>query len=340
MGYGELAVSDAYKAHLLLESFLGVTSSSMAQWELDKDSLPYKVIDAIARNINELDPAVVGKVGPAVSLTKRLQEKTFLVMIRALISIRAYHDAIWVLDKAIVLCGTSVSLQELRSEVDERSRDMRKRLQSQQRSPEYIQRTMELGGVERISYPWIDPEELKRGNKAVKKVKAKFETSSSNATLGLSSVGSTTCDNFGVFARQDIPRGDLIVTDKSAFTVLNVQLIPNCWACSEPLGEIVISMSCCKVMFCTESCKIEAMNTYHGVLCGKDFRWLYKASKDAYELSNEMIPLLLMKVLATAVQQNAKPLKGMFVWSLKLMFQLHFLALISVRLACALCNDV
>lgn len=57
----------------------------------------------------------------------------------------------------------------------------------------------------------------------------------------------------------------------------------------------------CKARFCTESCKTKTMNNYHRVLCGRDFKWLCEACKDANMLSNDMIPLLLMKVLATAI---------------------------------------
>lgn len=311
LGYGELAVSDAYKARLLLDSFLGVFDTSVLSSGLDENSLPRKVSAALAGIAREPDTAAARehKAGE-VSRAKLLQHEAFQVMVSALIYVRAYHDAIQVLDEAIVLCGSSEQLQDLCTQVKEKSRFMEQWLRARYQSLEYIQQSMKQGFVDRVAYPWINPDELQRGNKAMKKVKRKFETSSANATLGLSSVGGTISDNYGVFARQDISQDTLIVTDRSALTILEFQGKENCWACSEPLGQNSISVSCCKAIFCSELCKTEATNTYHRVLCGKDFGWLYEASKDANELTNDMVPLLLMKILATAVQQNARPLKG------------------------------
>lgn len=167
----------------------------------------------------------------------------------------------------------------------------------------------------------------------MKKVKNKFETATTNATLGPSSVGGSTSDNLGVFARQDILRGDLIVTDKSAFTIFNLQGQENCWACYEPLGHANVSMNCCKAKYYSQSCKTEAINTYHRVLCDKEFEWLYRASKDVDQISNDMISLLLMKILA------AKPLKGTSFQTLNFILQFRSLAMRSVRLACTLWMD-
>lgn len=311
LGYGELAVSDAYKARLLLDSFLGVYDTAVASSDLDKDSLPCKVSAALAGIVGKRDTGAARESEAGnVSRATWLRQQAFMVMGSALIGVRAYHDAIQVLDEAIMLCGTSEQLQTLCSKAKDESRYMEQSLQARHQTPGHIQQSMKQGGVERVAYLWINPEELGRGKKAMKKVKNKFETASTNATLGPSSVGGTTSDNLGVFARQDILRDELIVIDRSAFTVLNVEGKENCWACSGPLGYETVAMNCCKAKFCSESCKTEAINTYHRVLCDKDFTWLYEASKDADPVSSDMIPLMLMKILATAVQQNARPLKG------------------------------
>ena len=335
LGYGELAVSDAYKARLLIDSFLGVFDTTVASSDLDKESLPYKVSAALTGIVGRRDMEAARKFEAGnVSTAKWLQQQAFVAMASALICVRAYHDAIQVLDEAIVLCGTSEQLQTLCSKAKGESRYMEQSLQARHQTPGYIQQSMKQGGVERVAYPWINPEELGRGKKAMKKVKNKFETASTNATLGPSSVGGTTSDNLGVFARQDILRDELIVIDRSAFTVLNVEGKENCWACSEALGHETVSMNCCKAKFCSESCKTEAINTYHRVLCDKDFTWLYEASKDADPVSNDMISLVLMKILATAVQQNARPLKGTPDRSPSLILQIEILAMRSVRSGC------
>ena len=285
----------------------------MAYPILYKDGLPYKVRVALAGIIKKAHAGTTRASGDdVVSLAKSLQQQAFVVMASALISVRAYNDAIQVLDEAAILYGRSGKLQGLRSQAEAELRLMEQSLQAQKHSPYYIQQSMKQGRVGRAAYPWISPEELRRSNKAVKKIKAKFETASvnKNAILGPSTVGGVTDDSFGVFAREDIVRDELIVIDTSAFTAFNIHSKENCWACSEPLSHNTFSMPCCGTEFCRESSKTEATKTYHQSLCGKDFRWPYEASKDAQQQSNDMIPLLLMKVLATAVQQNASPLKG------------------------------
>lgn len=334
LGYGELAVSDAYKGRLLLDSFLGVFDTKNVYWDLDKDSLPCKVSAALAGTIGKLDTGVTRQCEAGnVSIAKSLQQQAFLVMASALLCVRAYHDAIQVLDEAVVLGGTSEGLQKLCSQVKERSRSMEQPIPARHQKPGYMQRSTKQGGVQRVAYPWINPEELGRGNKAMKKAKTKLEAASRNATLGPSSLGGATSDNLGVFARQDITRNELIVTDRSAFTVFNVQGKDDCWACSKPLGHEIVFMNCCNNKFCSESCKTEAVNTYHRVLCDKDFEWLYRASKDADQSSNDMVPLMLMKILATAVQQNAKPLKGTSFQNSNFTFPLGALAMRGIRSA-------
>lgn len=309
LGYGELAVSDAYKARLLLDSFLGVFDTNGAHSDLDKDSLPYKVSAAFVGVMEKQDTkAARGSDSSILSNAKSLHQQAFLVMASALICLRGYHDAIQVLDEAIVLYGASEQLQRLSLQVKEAFRSLEP--WHHPLLPGCGPQSTKHGGIKRVAYPWISPEELERGNKAIKNLKSRFESASMNAAIGPSSVGGTASDNFGVFARRDISRREQIVIDKSAFTMVNNQSNEVCWACSGPLPHGIISMRCCKAKFCSESCKIEASNTYHRVLCGKNFTWLYEASKDADELSNDMKPLLLMKILATAVQLNAKPLKG------------------------------
>lgn len=310
MGYGELAVSDAYKARLLVDSFLGFFNTNTVLLYPDNDSLPCKVNAALARTVKKSDTEFAAKREPGMSMAKQLQGEAFRIMVMALISVRAYHDANRVLDEMTMIWGTSELALGPRLRVTRLVRVFEHVLQAQQSSPEDIPEMIKRGAVDRVPYPWINPEELRRGNKAVKKAKMKFGTFSSNATLGPSSVDGAKSDSLGVFARQNITQGELIMTDKSGFTVRNAQDGSKCWACSEPLSHNAVPTDCCKARFWTEPCKSEAMKTYHRALCGKDFNWLYEASENADLLSNDMIPLLLMKVLATAVQQNAKPLKG------------------------------
>ena len=61
----------------------------------------------------------------------------------------------------------------------------------------------------------------------------------------------------------------------------------------------------------------EAKDTYHDVICGKDFSWLYRACTEADQIYCDKGPLMMVKILATAIQQNCKPLEFSCVRTLK-----------------------
>ena len=87
--------------------------------------------------------------------------------------------------------------------------------------------------------------------------------------------------------------------------------------CMRVPEKLAIQMTCCTSKYCSEPCMEEAKETYHDVICGKDFSWLYKACKEADQIYSDRIPLMLVKILATAVHLNCKPLKVPCVRTLK-----------------------
>lgn len=138
LAYGELAVSDAYKARLLLDCFLDVFDTNVAYPDLDKDSLPCKVSAALAGNTRDsVTGAARDYEAGNVFNAKSLQQQAFLVIAAALISVRAYHDAIQVLDEAIVLYGASEQLQSLCSQAKGESGSMKQCFQSRHQTPAY-----------------------------------------------------------------------------------------------------------------------------------------------------------------------------------------------------------
>ena len=47
--------------------------------------------------------------------------------------------------------------------------------------------------------------------------------------------------------------------------------------------ETATQMTCCTSKFCSLSCKKQATKAYHGIICSKDFSWLYIYIKCARE---------------------------------------------------------
>ena len=308
LGYGELTAADAYRCRLLCEA---VSTDACRIWKEGDGSLTDKVVKAVKSAIPGSDFAIVKRE------IRAIEEMAWLVMAQGLMCIRAWYDAIAVLEEGLKNYPDNSLFKILLAKLKPALGKLKEELRAQGHDRATISMAMKRGRVDRVAYPWIVPEEFTRGTKAIKKVKVKFEAAATNASIAPSGLGGTTDDNYGVFAKCDINKGDQILLDKSIYSDFNIHNVNNCSACSCPLNGSNVTVDCCKAKFCTESCKTEALNAYHKILCGKDFTWLYDACKDTDSMTNEMIPLHMVKVLATAIQQNAKPLKVACVGTLK-----------------------
>lgn len=286
-------------------------------WKEGDGSLTSKVIEAIVSKSQQRDFEFT-EVRDEISV---IEERAWLIMAQGLMCIRAWYDALSVLEDGLKKYPSSLVFKSLLAKLKLDLEKLKEDFKAQGQDNTTVQNTTKRGRVGRVAYPWIVPEELTRGTKAIKKLKARFESAATKAAVAPSGLGGTTDGNYGVFATDDIKKGERILLDRSIFSCYNTLGISDCSACCQPLYGSKVTADCCKARFCTESCKAEALNAYHRVLCGKDFGWLYAACKDAGIVTNEMIPLHMVKVLATAIQQNAKPLKVACVGTLTADYQ-------------------
>lgn len=311
LGYGELAIADAYRGRLLIEAFRA------GEKELFQDSFPRKVVkDKLFFKVYtavSIDVAMSSNgEGPAkahqqlVFELDEMEERAFVTTIEGLRRLGAVYDALEVAREAktrfpknAVIEGYVQSLPIQQRALDEEC------LKQGIHHPA----ARKVGRLRRVQYPWVVQEEVGRSNKAIKKVKANIKAASNNAVLRTSPLCCGTEESLGVFARRKIPKGERIVLDRSIFSTFNDTAETNCDACSILLSGNPHVLECCKVRYCSAICKADALKSYHKTLCRKDFRWLYREYSDADPLLNDMIPLLMVKVLATAIQQNARPLK-------------------------------
>lgn len=318
LGYGDLAAADAYRCRLLCEA---VSMQACRTWKEGDGSLTGKVVQALVSNPRSNFESAVFRDEIRVT-----EERALLIMAQGLMCIRAWYDTISVLEDAVKKFPSGFMFKSLLARVKLNLEQLEKDFRAQSQDSATIQKTVKRGRVGRVAYPWIAPEELTRSTKAMKKVKAKFDAAATKVGIASSGLGGTTDDNYGVFANGDVNKGERILLDKSIYSDFNTLSVDRCSACCQPLHGSNVMVDCCKAKFCTESCKVEALNAYHKILCGKDFSWLYAACKDADHVFNDMIPLHMVKVLATAIQQNTKPLKVRCVGTLKADFQKEVLS--------------
>jgi len=311
LGYGELAVADAHRGRLLIEAFRAGEKNFFQDFrsgKVDTDTLVYKVYKTVFIRV-AMSPEWTGPAEAheeTIALFNEMEERALITMVEGLSRIQALHDALVVAREAkrrfpknAVFEGYVQMLPFQQRALDQECRE----------KDIHDPAVRKVGRLHRVQYPWIAQEEVGRSNKAIKKIKANIEAASDNAVLRTSPLCCGTEDSLGVFTRRKIPKGERIVLDRSVFSIFNDTAETTCDACSAPLSGNSHALECCNVRYCSAICKAEALKSYHKTLCRKDFGWLYKQYSDADPLSNDMVPLLMVKVLATAIEQNARPLK-------------------------------
>lgn len=180
----------------------------------------------------------------------------------------------------------------------------------------------DCGYVRRERYPWnkLEPDRLKdlsTLNDMMNKVAPKLEvraTKLPNLTAASANVASTTVTQLGVFAKEDIAPGEVILDEFSMLTANNKLQDALCDACSADLPQLdcsgkdeTVSCDYCEVVFCSEKCYKLAMLEYHEALCEKDVESIAKDVPPA-EAADSLYSLLLLRTLAMAETKGIHPL--------------------------------
>jgi len=311
LGYGELAVADAYRGRLLIEAFRAGEKQFFQDFLSKKvaaDTFVCKIYRTVF--IRVATPSKWMGMAKAhqqiTAVFNEMEERAFITMIEGLRRLGAFHDAIGVAHEAKkrfpangIFKGYVQMLPFHQRALDQKCRE----------KGIVNPGVRKVGRAHRVQYPWITQEEVTRSKKAIKRVKANIEAVSDNAVLDASALSNGTQDSLGVFAKRNISKGERLVLDKSIFSSFNETTRNACDACCAPFSSTPITSECCNVRYCSASCKAEVARSYHKTLCGKDLGWLYKEYPDADPLGNDMVPLLMVKILATALEKNARPLK-------------------------------
>ncbi|KAK5149327.1 hypothetical protein LTR04_007198 [Oleoguttula sp. CCFEE 6159] len=205
----------------------------------------------------------------------------------------------------------------------------------------HVEEFPEVTIVRRELYPWNKHEpnrisELDFLNKEMSKVAPKLEVRATD--LPVLSVGtkskapSETTKQLGVFAKEDIAPGEIILTETSLLTANNRLHDSLCDACGADLPDLTVSnptpdqvaaaakvVTCpeCNIsVFCTPKCLDLAQKSYHPALCDKDAEAIAKDVPPA-EAADALYAHLLLRTLAMAETQAAHPLdlsEVKFIW--------------------------
>ncbi|KAF4996248.1 hypothetical protein FGRMN_4604 [Fusarium graminum] len=330
LGYPDLAAGDAYRALLLADEVL---NEGFEYHEQAIESLQMHTAvplpDVLAHGNLPQDDLQPIEAGSEI-------EDEAVKRLAILAQVRAYQ----VLSLNLLLCGSlqsaanfcqrglqlSPSNQELLDAKSNIVTVARRRLRRDDIDIDY-HNLPEQGLVRREVYPWNDhepdrfaPESLADLNEHLGVMAPKCAVEVATLPVLLEGASSTddyeiipTCKQLGVFAKEDIAPGEVVLREYSLLTANNRLKDSICDACSSelpPLGsenEPVNCPECYDTVFCTQYCYEQAMERYHPAVCEKDVDAIAK-DPDAFEADHTLYVLLLSRILAIATHEEVNPL--------------------------------
>ncbi|RBR07031.1 uncharacterized protein FIESC28_10847 [Fusarium coffeatum] len=330
LGYPDLAAGDAYRALTLADEVLNEGFEYHEQaFESLQMHTAVPLPDVLAHGNLPQDNIQANDLGSEI-------EDEAVKRLAILAQVRAYQ----ILSLGLLLCGSlqsaasfcqrglqlSPSNQELLDTKSNIVTVARRRLRRDDIDIDYPN-LPDQGLVRREVYPWNDhepdrfaPESLAELNEHLSDMAPKCAVEVATLPVLLEGASSTddyeiipTCKQLGVFAKEDIAPGEVVLREYSLLTANNRLKDSSCDACSSdlpPLGsenEPVSCPECYDTVFCTQYCFDQAMERYHPAVCEKDVDAIAK-DPDAFEADQTLYLLLLSRVLAIAAHEEVNPL--------------------------------
>ncbi|EFR02982.1 hypothetical protein MGYG_09106 [Nannizzia gypsea CBS 118893] len=128
--------------------------------------------------------------------------------------------------------------------------------------------------------------------------------------------GGSVSIQLGLFAKEDIAPGEVILHESSMLTATNRLHDDICDACNGRLPELssseppVACEDCHDTIFCSQKCHDLAQELYHGAMCGQDgLESIGKDVPDPKDKADYLYLLLLERSIAMAATQDVHPLE-------------------------------
>ncbi|TRX91902.1 hypothetical protein FHL15_007221 [Xylaria flabelliformis] len=325
LGYPDLASGDAYRALLLTDE---IRNDGFEYHQIAFESLAEY---ANGTTIDVFDHGALSEDGIRLANSALGCDP---VALAALASIRCFQ----ILSLSLLLCGclrSAYGFCERGLAVAPNNQELKNTMQyirtvGERRIRGEISGVNDLpdwGMVRREVYPWNDyepdrfsNESLEFLNKELAEMAPKCCVKVAQLPILLGGASDTdgyeiipTCNQLGVFAKEDIAPGEDVLVEYSLVTANNRLKDSVCDACSgelPPLGadsQAVNCPECHDAVFCNQFCFEKAQQLYHPAVCDKDVDSIAK-DPEAREADETLHLLLLARVLAMAVHQNIHPL--------------------------------
>ncbi|KAI0603062.1 Wd tetratricopeptide repeat domain-containing protein [Biscogniauxia sp. FL1348] len=325
LGYPDLAAGDAYRALLLTDE---VRDEGFEYHEQALAALSTHASGPLLEILN------FGSLSASQSRLPKLDGAQDLSALASLVSVRCFQ----ILSLSLLLCGCLKSAYNFcerglaiapdNRELNNTMAHIRTVAERRTRRPfSGVNNLPDWGMVRREVYPWNSYEPDRFSAQSLSILNGELASIAPKCTVqvarlpvllgGASHTDSydiiPTCNQLGVFAKEDIAPGEHVLVEYSLVTANNRFKDMVCDACSgelPPLGSESSAISCpdCSdTVFCDQYCFDKAQELYHPAVCDKDVDSIAK-DPDPKDADETLHLLLLARLLAMAAHQGIHPL--------------------------------
>ncbi|KAK3375327.1 hypothetical protein B0H63DRAFT_399939 [Podospora didyma] len=336
LAYPDLAAGDAYRALLLTDEVRdeGFEYHDQAREALDKyasEPCPEVLrhgsladVDA-APDVDMVDGHSVDGPHPRQQLATLASVRCFQVLSLSLLLCGCLKTALSFCERGLAVVPTNTELNEIKTYIEQVAR--RKLRKGPEESIDR-QDLPDRGVVRREIYPWntyepdrFSEESLSFLNQRLTTMAPKCEVRVSSLPVLLEGESETdgyevipTCDQLGLFAKEDIAPGEVVLKEYSLLTANNRLKESTCDACGTELpplssnSQAVSCPECYDTVFCDEFCYSQAEKQYHPAICEKEVDSIAK-DPDSKDIDQSLYLLLLSRLLAMSTHQDIHPLE-------------------------------
>ncbi|KXJ97622.1 hypothetical protein Micbo1qcDRAFT_230226 [Microdochium bolleyi] len=329
LSYPDLAAGDAYKALLLTdevgdESFEYHERASEALHKYLGTSLPAVLIHGalgLVKISTSTSSEPVDLADDIASLAQLAAIRSYQILALSLLLSGCLKSAWTFCDRGLAISPGNQELLETRQYIQTVAEQ---RLRSWDLD---VNSLPEWGVVRREIYPWNthEPDRFSDAsldflNQELRGIAPKCAVQVSKLPVLLDGVDHhdhydiiPTCNQLGVFAKDDIAPGEVVLREYSLITANNRLKDSVCDACSEDLPALgpestaVSCNECYDTVFCSQFCHDQAQELYHPAVCEKDVDSIAKDT-EAHDADESLHLLLLARVLAMGATQQVHPL--------------------------------